>query len=592
MSSPFVPNDPIDVSLGILNKGMVRNIATTALPEGSVYTAKNFHVETDGLTKRSGSINFAGGATVLYAPARDVIQLWKTDGIQKIGVIDTRFLYSVSGSSLSRQGYSYSTGTIKTSAALVRGSSTNWTASNIKADDYILLKPGVSQQEIRISQVNNKSLLTLASTPSPGPYASGTAYRIYRSFSYSKTYFVDWTTCDNKLVLADGGRPLFSWDGTTLGAFSSPLTFIPKCVCYFQDRLFCGNTTEGSYRYRWRIRWSKITDHTSFIASPDVQWLDRPYSPGELLRLVPMGKLLIAYYRDRVEIGRPTNIAGDLLPVSFEQVSTGGSGLVGMKAVVPFYDGHFLMMDDNVYFFSNSGFQPIGDPIWKEMTKGLKTLQGVYAAVDWNNDCVMFGIPQDLGQITKLWIYNYKSKSWSYDEVTCDMIGSISQATAYTIDGSVGTIDSQTDRFDDLQSSFFKYLAFSQGGALALFTPGVGDDYNGNPVEAVFETGDYEFGLPNGIKTVFEMSIKTDRLLSSDTTFVVQGSTNRGLDWKSLGNLVIHQNEDESDVSFKLTGSMIRFRVTIGSITPPFKVTEIILHLAKRGREIRFTPKD
>jgi hypothetical protein len=594
-SDTFIPKGPINVPLPNFNKGMVRNKASTVLPEGTVFLASNYNVTEKGPTRRSGSIKFAGGATVSYAPLRDTVQLFKSDGTQKIGVIDTKFLYLQSGTNLVRQGFYTSAGTIRTSGAHVRGNgATAFTAAGLRVNDAIDLKFGTaSAAELLISQVVTKSHLILATVPTL-TYPNGTGYKAYKGFDYNKSLFVDSTLSDSKIVFADGIRPLWAWDGATLGALTATLLFVPRAVTFWMDRLFAGYTVESGLTYRSRIRWTKTTNHKDFIASPDVQWVDRPYSPGALLRLVPMGKLLLGYYEDRIDIGRPTNIAGDTLPVYFEQVDTGGAGLVGMKAVTRFYDGHFVMLDDGIYYFSAASGVPqnIGEDIWKEATGGLKTLQGVIAAIDWQNDCVLFAIPNNSFLIQTLWAYNYKSKAWSRQEIPCTSLSVMMQTQAPTIDGAVGTIDAQTGTFDDLATSYKKQIAFGRAGALVILDPDASDDYDGSLIPSVLETGDFSWQAPNDIKRVFSLSLKVDRLLETATYFTVEGSTNRGLTWKNLGTLTIGVNEDEDEVGFKLMGSMIRFRLTTSTRIAPFTVAEVVLRMRGGGRELRFSTAD
>jgi hypothetical protein len=593
----LIPKPPQEISLPLFARGTVLNIPSTVLPDGAVVRASNWNITAKGPSRRVGSIKFAGGATVSYAPVRDTVQLFKSDGTQRIGVLDTRFLYLQSGAVLYRQNYGTSAGTIKTSGThLVGNGSTLFTAALLRGGDYVSIKPGTaSAQELLIASVISKSHLTLAVAPSPGPFGAGSAYKVFKAFDYVKSRFVDYTLCDGKTVFADGARPFQAWDGTTMGAFSAPLVFVPNCVAFWQDRLWGGYIRESdSTLHRSRIRWSKTTDHTSFIGSPDSQWQDRPYSPGELLRLVPMGKLLIGYYTDRIDIGRPTNYAGDILPVAFETLDTGGAGLVGMKAVVPFFDGHFLVMDDGIKFFSASSGVPqnIGEDVWKDATKGLKTFQAVIASVDWQNDSIVFAFPDVSGAISVLWNYNYKSKGWSRMEIPCTSVSTIAQTTAPTIDGAVGTIDAQTASFDDLASSFKKQLAFGRAGAISILDVGASDDFDNTTIQAVLETGDFSWQLPNTKKTVFRLTLKTDRIMEVETIFQIEGSTNRGTSWKALGNLVVAQGDDENQVGFKLTGPMIRFRISCGTRVLPFTIAEVVLRVRARGRELIFSSAD
>jgi hypothetical protein len=265
-----------------------------------------------------------------------------------------------------------------------------------------------------------------------------------------------------------------------------------------------------------------------------------------------------------------------------------------MKAVASFFDGHFLVMDDGIKFFSTSTGVPqnIGDAIWKEATSGLKTLRGVRVNIDWQNDSVIFAFPDNSQVIQFVWNYNYKSKAWSRYELPCTSLSSILQNQGETIDEASGTIASQTGSFDDLASAYKKQLAFGRAGAINLFQEDRAIDFDGSVITSVLETGDFSWQAPNDLKSVFSLSLKTDRLMEATTIFVVEGSVNRGLTWKALGNIVIAASDDEGQVGFKLTGSTVRFRITCSANVLPFVQAEMVLRVRGRGRQLLFSSKD
>jgi len=602
VQNPY-PKEPQNVDSGPLVGGMVRNKGTDSLSPGEVLTAKNWHAEPTGLTRRPGSVAFAGGATVVYAPVRDLLSFFKMDATQKIGVLDSRFLYLQSGTSLVRQGLTYSTGTMKTSGAyLVAAGAVNFSTgtggANIMGGDYALLKPGASQQELQVVARTTKSKLQLASAPSPGPYAAGSAYKVYKGFNYvGNSKWVDWaiapvtkTTGQPKIVLADGRRPLWSWDGGTLSTWAAALTFIPLCVCYFQDRVYCGNIIEGANTFKRRWRWSTTLDATAFIGTPDTQWVDRPYGDGELLRIVPFGKLLAGFYSDGIDIARPSNYAGDTNPLAFEQLNTGGSGLVGMRAVKRFYDGVFCALSDGFYFLDNNGFQNIGEAIWKHATEGVLNMQGTVVEIDWRNRSVVFGVPSiDGSEIGVLWVYNYETKKWSWDDVPCSMLGTfIERASGLTWDNAPGTWDSQTLQWDSIAASYRGKLAFGRSGKIGLYDPSALGDFDGSNIDSVIETGDWEFDEPQKVKTAFQLVLEANGNMSADAPFTVEGSTDRGLTWKALGTLVIRGGSDKAQLTFKLTGHMMRFRITFAGQSPSFTISGYSMRVRVRGRETHF----
>jgi hypothetical protein len=412
----------------------------------------------------------------------------------------------------------------------------------------------------------------------------------------SNARWVDWTVAPvtrtsgvPKMALSDGKRPLFGWDGSALAPWSGSLTFIPLCVCFFQDRLFCANIIEGGSTFRRRIRWSSITDSSSFIGTPDVQWTDRPYGDGEILRLIPFGKLLAVFYSDGLDIGRPSNYAGDAMPLAFEHVNTGGSGLVGMKAAARFYDGIFCAMEDGFYFLDNNGFKDIGEPIWKYATEDIANFQGTVVQIDWRNRCAVFGVPTNDGtNIGKLWCYNYETKKWSWDDISCTMLGSYLEGNAPTWDGTSGTWDSQTAAWDAFSVAYRKKLSFGRAGKLFLMDPTATRDADGSLIEAVIETGDIDLQLGNFVKTAFQLVLTADRIMTADMSFNIEGSVDRGNTWKALGLLTIGAGTDNNQVTFKLTGATLRFRITHSGLSTPYALPTLDIRVRTRGREAHF----
>ena len=130
------------------------------------------------------------------------------------------------------------------------------------------------------------------------------------------------------------------------------------------------------------------------------------------------------------------------------------------------------------------------------------------------------------------------------------------------------------------------YIGTETGAINRLSEDGT-SDINGL-IEAVLETGDFDYGKPNQVKTATALSVKIDTFLTAPLSFTLEGSKNRGNTWKSLGTISIPVGYDEGRVTFKLTSTTHRFRLTSNSLVGPYTIMELVMRIAPRGEETRF----
>jgi hypothetical protein len=603
MSDSNQISNPRNIPLRPLNKGMIRNLPSNGLPEGAVWTAKNYIVGQRGPKRRPAFTLHGSGTLFNFPPIRNLLVLYQSNGSKQVVGVDRKLLYEVGQNSLTRHTWDWNTGTILASSGSVEvaGSGTLWTSASaeLQAGDVLHLSYGDSIAEmVEILSVDGSETLTLLTAPSNTHVSA--AYAIHRGFKAINPYTLDWTVVDNKLVFADSTRPLFSYDGSTFGAYDSSFDWIPTGVTFFKDRLWCIRIQKGANDYRQRIVWSTTLDKTDFDIT--TRFVDLPYSGGYGSRLVGLGNLLIAYFEDAIYFGRPTNIAGDSLPLAFERIDTGGVGLVGGRAVVPWLDGHFFVGQDDIYYLSNSGFERIGTPVVEDTIRSTNELWGVYAAVDAARDRVVFGFPGDDGyQFTKLWSFNYKSKAWSYDEISCSMIAGAESSSTIEWDtlDTVLTVNNWDTGFqlyeswDSIQAASGRRFYLGQGGKLNYLQEDSATTDTGNvPVSTVLETADFDDGMPDLKKTTTRLSVKIDTILSADLSFLVEVSNDRGRNWSSCGTLVIPSGDDEGYVNFLSTGSTIRFRLSSSSEVASYRIMELVRRTKGRGIELHLGPSD
>ena len=437
---PFIPSDPKDVVLRPLDKGVQLHIPSQGIPNGAFVEAQNFLIGPGGPTRRPTFRQFSADQTLDYLPFENLQLFWTTAGVEKGMAWDRKFIYESALTGFTGKYWVYNTGTITANAtATIEGAGgMDWAAaaSEIEAGDIMVLDlddsgaDGIEYCEIKSITDADTLVLTAACV---GNHPGGTDYEIRRAFGAQEPFTVDFTVVPgtaNKMLFADGQRFLYSYDGATYTDFNAAYAYIPKVVTYFQDRVWIGNSTEGGNEYQQRIRWSNVFPAVNTFTTAD--YLDLPYQQGALMRLVPMGVYLMAYYYDKLFIGRRSNIYGQ--PLQFDPIETGNIGLVSTKGVIPWINGHFFVGQDNIYWVSADGINPegIATPIIRESLNRCEQLWRI-RAVHWPQmSCFLFGFPRDEETFETIWAFNYRSKSWSEMPLTGEMLSATSFTSTIT----------------------------------------------------------------------------------------------------------------------------------------------------------------
>jgi len=589
----------IDIPIRPLIQGIRKDVPENLVPLGAFSDINNIYVTKTGLKKRGCIYIYRDLDAVDYPPIQGIETFWDTTGNKTTIIFDKKFIYAVTAAGYVRKEWTYATGTCSSSGRTVTGSGTLWdtAASYVQAGDLFVLDAngsGDGPEEILIASVTDDTHLELASTPA-GTYGASTDYKIVRAFKFVGQDLLDWATRADLLYYTDHDKPVVKWDGTTFTVVDSGL-FKARCLTYFNDRLILGNTinvTDGTY-HKQRFRWGNRASET---LTDDNHYLDLPYTSDELLRLIPLGSLLIAYFENSIWYGQPTNMQSDL-PYAFTRLDTGGIGLVGQRAVIPWTDGHFFIGQDNFYYLNFSSQQPltpVGNAVFDfvDRLEIRDSLWRSYVSVDPLNDSIVFGLPGSgsAASLSCLFVYNYFTQSWSKHQVTLDFLGTKSLVDITQYDELEGTYDDLVGTYDEL-SSGPQSIALWHGlaGRLSTFRDTVVTD-DGSTISVSLDTGDMDFDQPNMYKGFYKMTLKlrepyTNSYSSENLVLFLQGSVDRGTTWKDLGSFTIEENESEAVVFFRLLGGQARFRIYNNSVNfDTFTIEEIVLTISGKGKE-------
>jgi hypothetical protein len=596
-------------------KGVIRNIPPMQLPPGAFWSMSNYIAGMAGLVRRPG-LSLGSSAPVLYPPARDLLTIWGPDGTLYVLVMDMKFLYAMTGNSMTPVYWKF------TSSCNVAGSASstitfhaalNTWQKQLRAGDTLYAYSGAITLLAERAITNITSTTITLSGGALGANLAGKTFDIRRAFGAANPYMVDYALIPGgQVVLTDSTHMpmLYSTAALTMGLFNtltagnSTTNFAPTCVTSFKDRLWCGlirtpgNAPPTRY-YNQRITWSQPLSKTNFST---IQYVDLPYFPGTTKRMMGLGQLLAAYFDDSVYIGQPTGIAGNQLPYSFFRLDTGGVGLAGMKAVCQWQNGHFLVGDDNVYFLdANLNFNPIGTQIARDYVRYKPNSWAAYACPDPQNYRILFGIPNNASTFDNLLSFDYITKTWSVD--TVPGCGMISRKIIFFNKTWSTILAAPPYTWTTGMTIYPTWLSMTQKGApptyiaksnvVLYYNTSVTADASspGQGIAANFTTGGLAMELGGRLKTFLEFVLEIDRIMPGDLSFTVYGSKDAGATWVNLTAnraLVIKAGSTSSATRFRFTQKYAWFQVQSATQCAPYAISRFAVYWIDRGRYIHY----
>lgn len=594
MSDIFKRQPPQTLALRPLDKGMILNRASQILPPGAFKTLEGIIVQEKGLYRRPGWGYYANNDTIDTGENMiDYRVLLKDDDTQVGFIISDLYIYTVSlTTGFTKLYHKESTGTIAASGTAVTGVNTLFSTNGIKERDIFIVDPGGTPISTIVSLIGSDTALTVIDDL--GTVGAGTSYEIWRLLDAQKPYLVDYLTFLNEAIFVTSlHRPsTFNPDSTDIEEYITtyPATgpFTAACVAVFGERVWFGNIiddTDGTKKQR--LRWSAAGNGHNF-ADP-LAFLDLDYSSGSMFRLLPLGNTLMVYMTDYIYRGTYSNIRN--LPLTFQQIDTGGNGLVGQKAIVPWINGHFYISQDDIYFMTNRGAEPIGSPIVRETITQCKELWRAYASVDPDNNRIVFGFPTAEIFMEKIWSFNYKTKAWSYEVKNTYTLANPVTDLDITWDDLTGTWDTLGTVYATWDSMInndpVRFLYAEDSRAIHQLTRSGGVDPGDVAIPVTIETPDYDLDAPNILKSWTRMAVKIQYgdIPTENLLYNVEVSGNEGRSWRDIGILRILVGKDEGYVNFRATEAHARFRLTLSDTLKPYWITEMTFRVRPRGLE-------
>lgn len=432
------------------------------------------------------------------------------------------------------------------------------------------------------------------------------------------------TQAYDTLVLTDGNNPPIMYQGNkdevSETGLLEALWLSPeddyvyptsvKDIAYFSNRLWMVNFYESSEYHPKRVRWTNVND---FQRVGVLNYLDLPESSNELIVIKPMGNLLVIYGWNDIFFGRPSNFVD--LPYTFTKLETANIGLVGQRAVCSWQDGHYFVSYNNIYFFSaSSALEPKGTYIVEQvLSDDSFDLKATLAIADNQREKILFCFKEANGGYSTVLVLDTKTSAWSVWKLS-DVTSILTAQTYYGLtwaDLDDPPFDMTTwSEFSEAVSESttqrpvyptYRSLSGRRGEMEVLLVKSVDstesllayDETQSTSERFVYESVDFDFGLADINKTITQFKVKLRKTNITNSTLVlnVSFSRNQGESFNSVGSILIPPTFDEGFVSFRFTGSLLRFKIESTTEFPPWGLSEVSLRFVERGLEThRFRP--
>jgi len=322
------------------------------------------------------------------------------------------------------------------------------------------------------------------------------------------------------------------------------------------DFMFMGDLTDlDASDQPYRVRWSQFNN-------PDVSWvtdvatqagfvgMPKQYGPVTGITGGDVGLILQKFGVSRIMyVGGNTAFNKEI--IDKERGCTAPSSIVqvGPMTYYAAHDGFCRTDGSEVQIIST-------EKVWSWFSKNSDAinLDKIAGAVNWVAKCVVWVFyGTSATGFTKQLIYNWEQDRWSSAEISIDYIVEGTQ-DGVTLEG-VSAIYPDIDLMSlSLDSPVFK----AQGRMLSAFIGGVLYDFLGNPLEAIFETGDFQ--PKTGARTFVSGVVPLVENIDGNTKVAV---ATRNLPGEAVSYSSDTQIGSLGFAPFNADGRYVRARITI-----------------------------
>jgi hypothetical protein len=349
-------------------------------------------------------------------------------------------------------------------------------------------------------------------------------------------------------------------------------------ISAFVGRMFYGETTETGSYFQDRVRWSVIRDATDLTGAGS-GFVDLDDTMGKVVKLLPLGGVLVGYKQTSLYNLNPT---GDVDDAIVKQLVSPGIGCAAKSTVLSVVarDGlpaHIFLGQGrggyNVYMYTGTLLEPIGDDIKQELRDNIDPLQAknAFAIVDHKrNQYIFFVAYRGETFPHRAWLYDIDTGSWKHWRLP--------ETTA----AGLWETDEETDSIQE-----WTLLLGQPNGKVFWLDPDSYQDEDGTNLLTTVESGDYAVDPRVRYATVYRVHLRHYDV--AYTPVRVSVSTDGGETYQYERQVFLGQSDGSADSSLQLAFADLivtgrRFRVKIEHDDDnPIEISEIILELKDQG---------
>jgi hypothetical protein len=209
----------------------------------------------------------------------------------------------------------------------------------------------------------------------------------------------------------------------------------------------------------------------------------------------------------------------------------------------------------------------------------------------------MFTEPSSSGSFLKIFSFDYRAKSWTYEETAGNFIGRKQITRGFTYDTWLGGAPYSYDTglgvfpsYDSIGTPDSARVYIGNGSTIRYYgDASVTKDVSLDVISTRIESGDFDYGAPDEERVHLRISLKIKDPIAEDLLFMVKISNDSGDIWREVTAtgrpLLIKAGTKENYVNFRMRSSTFRFKLESSSVCGQYMIQEIVLRAVGTGVE-------
>lgn len=441
-----------------------------------------------------------------------------------------------------------------------------------EADNGLLKVNIMTNQKMYSVDPNNGALTDITRTS--GNYTGGVDQLVDQVSAFDHYFMVN---------LVDNPQ---KWDGVAANAtdiLGSPQR--AGTIAAAQTYLLLGNTAANVRE----VAWSDSGGFENWTTG-DAGTLILFQGPGKILRILPLGDVVIAYRLNSIHI---LFFVGSPFIWGQRQILS-NQGLVAPRAVVDLGGQHLYWGTDNVYLFNGADRTSIADNVIDEMNASFDASfrNNIVLFAEFTDREVYCCYPKagDGGVNKQAWVWSWATNTWRQEDLVCTAAGTWRRRLDDTWNLRLGTWDSQPASWDNTQflDKTPIVVVGTDAGKLNFIDAAV-VDVLGVARERLYESGFFNpgemvFNDPNSKATLEKIEIEQENKGTHNLeVWVGTQDTLIGDNTVTFTKYTIIADGSKRVIPIRKTARYFAIRIRTAGVAEGFRTSGLFAYFTKRG---------